>query len=252
MGNFSRVIVVAANVAGEALVHSNVSIVDRTAESCPSNVGHHHTSASWRLVAGPVSSMWRVRAIRFYEDALCSIRLPTISVSWPRKPQQTAGEPFANPPDPRNLHEVFKVQSERYVWDNGTKLPNDAADAPWWSSGSPCDDLFNSTGTSVEFDPDVSACFLGFNWLSDSFIKDGRVIGSTGISLPTEQKVHCIEIEQSETSGEFSQYIGLQWYDAPRMNYKTLMQQRVSSGGFLEMAFQPVLAAECAEVNRSR
>lgn len=248
MRNFTEVVVVAANAVGESIKYANVTIDDRTADSCPADYGHGQASSRWRLVAGPVDSEWRVRSLKLYSDALCAEALPTVPRGWPRRPRQLEGRPFASPPDFRNLHEIFMEQALPAVWRDGAKLPVDAdAAGPWWSSGGPCVDLLNrSESGPVDFSPEDSACYIGFTWEANTFVKEGRVVGSTEFLVRSEKKVHCVEVVQSRQAGEFATQVALQWFDAARNGYRTLMQRRTSVGGLLQMSYQRVLAAECS------
>lgn len=251
LADWVNVTVVAANPTGEALNFSVAQIADSTAKSCPTITGHGHGSPKWRIAVGPVAVAWRVKSLRFYEDASCTLQLATVPDAWPRRPGITAGAPFSAPPEPRNLHEVFHRQPERYTfWENGTTTLHDQY---WWSSGGPCLDMFNVTGGvpsgfALHFDPDEAACFMGWDWTSDAVVKERRIIGTQQEATAPMHKVHCVELEQSTGPGEFAEHVALQWYDVNVNGYKTLFWEQSIAGGFFRMAYQAVLAAECAAV----
>merc|ERR1719394_2137649 len=62
MLNFTQIVVRAWNPVGESLLRTNISIIDATADSCPADSGHHYVSSRWRVVGGPTSKSWHVRA----------------------------------------------------------------------------------------------------------------------------------------------------------------------------------------------
>jgi len=252
MGNFTTVFVVAANSVGEALDGTSVPIVDHTAESCPTEFGHGFKSSQWRVVAGPATSTWRLKSIRFYEDPFCTRQLPGIPAGWPRRPRQLQGAPFANPPAPNNLHELFRdVNGGGSVWENATKLGADPNAGPWWSTGMPC--VVGSNASAFpdrEFPVGSSHCYVGFSWESESFIVAGRVHGSGSTVQASPKSVHCAEVEQAWENGHFATALAVQYYDTPRAQYRTLMERSGVAGGMTQLSYQRVVAAECAARGR--
>ena len=106
----------------------------------------------------------------------------------------------------------------------------------WWSSGTPC----------PAYEPNISAepaCAVGFRWESD-VLGRGRSMGSTGRVEKSLYAVHCVEIVQSSSLGEYASEIALQWYDSGRNTYRTLLKRQVG-GGRITISYQGVLAAEC-------
>lgn len=246
LANFSVLAVLAANAVGEALVNTSLAIVDRTVQSCPASIGHGMASSRWRIAAGAVAVAWRLRAVRFFEDALCTHQLPTLPTAWPRRPRQTLGRPFASPPVMANLHELFRTGAgTRPVWANATELAGGASRVAWWSTGGPCFDP-NGTEKAAEVPSLDAQCSVGFSWESDSFVKDdGQISGSSGTIQASQKAVHCVEVNQADTLGHYAQSLALQWYDEMRSEYRTLLQRSTAHGGWVQMAYQQVLAMEC-------
>ena len=69
-------------------------------------------------------------------------------------------------------------------------------------------------------------------------------MGSTGRVEKSLHAVHCVEIVQSSSLGEYASEIALQWYDSGRNIYRTLLKRQVG-GGRIAISYQGVLAAEC-------
>eukprot|EP00927_Polykrikos_kofoidii_P056152 TRINITY_DN50319_c0_g1_i1.p1 TRINITY_DN50319_c0_g1~~TRINITY_DN50319_c0_g1_i1.p1 ORF type:complete len:1096 (-),score=159.74 TRINITY_DN50319_c0_g1_i1:25-3312(-) len=242
IGNWTWIVVVAANQVGEALVNSSLRIVDRTVQSCPARLTHSFRSSRWRVLAGTTSSPWRLRKVHFFEDSLCTVRLPTVPGGWPRRPRQAHGSPFANSAADRHLHDIFKPDD---------KAPKrNTTEGSWWSTGSSC---VATDGNKTFGDPAIfggSACYVGFSWESDTFVDvSGRVSGRKALVESTAKAVHCVIIEQAEEYGHFASNLVVQWYDMDRQQYRKLLEGRFSRGGECRMAYEAVLASECSDVN---
>eukprot|EP00440_Ansanella_granifera_P050640 gb/GFBE01054887.1/.p1 GENE.gb/GFBE01054887.1/~~gb/GFBE01054887.1/.p1 ORF type:complete len:1101 (+),score=187.44 gb/GFBE01054887.1/:1-3303(+) len=244
LDNCTAFVVTAVNDVGEAIVNATVAIEDKTVESCPSETSHRFASKRWRIVADTdVTTAWRLRGVRFFGDALCSVRLPAVPSDWPRRPRLAVGEPFSLPPEPRHLHELFGAGEDRYaggaVWMNDSAVAS--AEKPWWSSGAPCLKA-SAVNASTGSEP---ACAVGFRWESDTAVSTrGRAYGSAGNVVASAKKVHCVELEQSDVTGEYAGEVSLQWYDEQRKVYRHLLRRR-ATGGIVRLAYQAVLAAEC-------
>ncbi|CAE7768957.1 unnamed protein product [Symbiodinium sp. CCMP2592] len=235
LANCTDLVVVAVNAIGESSVNVTTVIEDNSLSSCPNETSHSFRSSSWRMVAySEVSHAWRIQSVGFYKDPMCSEQLEAVPFDWPRRPRLLTGAPFSLPPDPRNLHEIFKTGAPRgFSWqDNASQ----AESLPWWSSGTPC----------PAYEPNISAepaCAVGFRWESD-VLGRGRSMGSTGRVEKSLYAVHCVEIVQSSSLGEYASEIALQWYDSGRNIYRTLLKRQVG-GGKITISYQGVLAAEC-------
>jgi len=240
LSNFRSIVVIASNEMGEARVNSSIPLVDRTVQSCPTSTSHRFMSPQWRVAAlGEAATAWRLRAIRFYRDGRCRERLPAIPRGWPRRPRQSVGQPFANPPVAANLHAIFGIGRDTgAIWMNGVSLGPDPKLEAWWSTPGPC----VAPNASEQEAPN---CYVGFSWESDTSVGVGRAHGSSGNVQPSPQAVHCVEVEQGEASGQFARGLALQYYDRASARFRTLLQDRISQGGTARLAYQPILAAEC-------
>ncbi|CAE8741454.1 unnamed protein product, partial [Polarella glacialis] len=221
---------------------------DKTVQSCPSDISHRFASSRWRVaVGGAVSSAWRLRAVRFFEDSLCSVAIEAVPQNWPQRPRLARGKPFSEPPEPRHLDELFGAGAGKTAgaaWENGTVTQ---PVRPYWSSGGPCPESLNASVAVTGLEAPL--CAVGFTWGSDTAIGSQRqAFGSTGKLEDAPKRVHCVEVEQSEVAGEYATVLSLQWYDDQRSEFRTLLRRQVSSGGLSRMAYQPVLAAECGAV----
>ena len=114
LANCTDLVTVAVNAVGESLVNVSTAIEDKSLSSCPNETSHNFLSSRWRIVANSgVSRSWQIQSIRFYKDALCSDLLETVPFDWPRRPRLLTGSPFSLPPNPRYLHDIFKVGTSR-------------------------------------------------------------------------------------------------------------------------------------------
>jgi len=141
-------------------------------------------SALWRVVAASsVTSEWRIRYMRFYEDMKCTIPVATFPASY-RDPFSTVlsederlpnGEAFSMPgPLPTATRPIVSAEDD---------------DGMAWTSGQPCD---------------PGNCHIGFSF--------GNALDGPGLEhVPV--KVGCVEVDQSDNFGEFSDMLELQYFN---------------------------------------
>jgi len=148
------------------------------------------SSDLWRVVAASyVTSEWRIRYMRFYEDITCSKPVATFPASY-RDPFSTVLSEDSDLPN----GQAFSLPGPLPTATRPITVSEDDEDSMAWTSGQPCD---------------PGNCHIGFSF--------GNALNGPGLEhVPV--KVGCVEVEQSAVTGEFSDMLELQYF-VPEVGY---------------------------------